>query len=108
MTPNLLKHLNIATFVVLPMERKIACVGPVLRGGNLLKSTKVRYPKEKVECTFNDCQDIEERISITASLLCLVHTQLPVLDPEDSDLKLFQSATCLYIMLWICLCSSFA
>lgn len=64
MTPNLLKHLNIATIVVLPMERKIACVGPVLRGGNLLKNTKVM--KEKVECKFDDSQDIEERISITA------------------------------------------
>lgn len=49
MTPNLLKHLNIATLMVLPMERKIACVGPVLRGGNLLKTTKIRYLNEKVE-----------------------------------------------------------
>lgn len=66
MMPNLLKHLKIATFMVLPMVRKIACVGPVLRGGNLLKNTEGRYLNEKVECTFNDSQDIEGRISTTA------------------------------------------
>jgi len=66
MMPNLLKHLIIAIFMVLSMERKIACVGPVLSGGNLLKYTKERDQNEKAKCAFNDRQDIQERISITA------------------------------------------
>lgn len=48
MIPNLLKHLVIAIFMVLSMERKIACVGPVLSGGNLLKNTKVKYLNENM------------------------------------------------------------
>lgn len=42
MMTNLLKHLIIAIFMVLSMERKIACVGPVLSGGNLLKKHKTK------------------------------------------------------------------
>lgn len=54
MMPNLLEHLIIAIFMVLSMKRKIARIGPVLSGGNLLKTTKVRDQNEKAKRAFND------------------------------------------------------